>query len=1165
MPFVYTPYVLPLVLAVLLTAVVASYIWPRRHAQGGRPLLFITLAITIWLVSYILELLSVSLTNKIWWTTVQYVGIALMPYFWLWFALAYTKQIQTRPWLPTLLYTLAILPLTTILLAFTNEWHNLLWVDINLTNIGDLLQLQINYGAWFWVHFVVSYLSLLAGTIVLLRSLWVKQELYRAQVVALMVAILAPWVSNILFFINLSPIPKLDLTPFAFTITIIALAWGLFRHQLINIAPIARDLIVEGMREGVLVINQQGRIVDINPAAAHLIGLPGEQAMGQEATEVLAPWPNLLAQLDTEQEVQGEILAGQVLYRFQIAPLSNANKQFLGQIITTQVRTTAVSNALIPPTAVSVGVPTSTTPASRPISRRQRLLRFFIPPPLADTTPLKGENIILSRLLEQAFTAMLRFALALATLALVAINPIFSEKNWFSSLSFLLPFIVGTALFGILGFARQIKFSHRANIFLIVLFFIALTELLNFGYSIEAFIFLFTLTIFSFILRGVRDGFFVALLSLIILLFMSWQITQRDFVPLALEQIDFPNTLQYGLATVLVWVASVTTIAIIITILLQSVNKAWWQETQAKNLLQQERDLLDQRVMERTAELRDREAVLEAVAFSTTNLLQRHDWRDSLQIILSKLGETIKVSRSYLFVKHISPQTQAVLVSIRYEWVAPGITPEINNPDLQNLPITRYSLRWLEAFEQGEAITGQVATLPKQERALLESQDILSIAVMPIMVGDDWWGFVGFDDCVTERVWKNSELEALLVVTNNLGAAIARQQQEEKLVHTAVNLAKAQAIGHMGNWEWNIQTQEITWSDEHYQLFGLSPQSITPTRDLFRAAIHPEDKVVAEKAIRQALEGIPYNMEYRIFLPDGRIRHMHSWAELIHNENGQPIRLSGVIQDITTRKEAEASLEAYAEQLALARDQALEASQYKSLLLSKVSHELRTPLGGILGYAELLHDDLYENIAEEQLAFIKRIIQNGQHLDGLIDDLLDQAQIEQGTIKLESFPTSIPQLCHFLQDLLAPLATQKGLTLSITASPALPEYATVDEKRLRQIVINLVNNAIKFTETGGVTVYFSPLENEHWQIKVSDTGLGIAPEAQQKIFDSFWQANRMAKGYGLGLSIVYQLVKLMHGRVWVESEIGQGSTFNVLLPLVEPVPWARKQSSIRSD
>jgi PAS domain-containing protein len=336
-----------------------------------------------------------------------------MPYFWLWFALTYTKQIESRPWLPTLLYTLAILPFTTIFLVFTNEWHNLLWTDVTLTYIGDLLQLQLNYGAWFWVHFVISYLSLLAGTLVLLRGLWVKQELYRAQFLALMVAILAPWVSNILFFINQSPIPGLDLTPFAFTITIVALAWSLFRHQLINIAPIARDLIVEGMREGVLVINQQGRIADINPAAAYLIGLPGEQSMGKEATEVLAPWPNLLLQLDKGGEAQGEIVAGQMLYQFQIAPLNNANEQMLGQVITTRARTTAVSNALTPPTTPKPPPPTSTTPKS-PASRGQRLLRFFIPPPLTDTTPLKGENIILSRLLEQAFTAMLRFALVLA-------------------------------------------------------------------------------------------------------------------------------------------------------------------------------------------------------------------------------------------------------------------------------------------------------------------------------------------------------------------------------------------------------------------------------------------------------------------------------------------------------------------------------------------------------------------------------------------------------------------------------------------------------------------------------------------------------------------------------------------------------------------------------
>lgn len=1307
MGIVYTPYALPLLLVTLLTAVVISYIWPRRHVSGAWPLILIAGTIAIWSTAYAFELVSPTISQKMGWARVSFIGISLMPYFWLWFSLAYVNKLDTRPWLRPLLYTLALFPITTILLGFTNSWHNLLWAEVSLTTIRNLPQLQIIYGSWFWVHFVTSYTFLLFGTGLLLTSLWTKKGLYRGQVIALLIAIFAPWLSNILFFANLSPIPGLDLTPFAFSITVVALTWALFGYQLINVTPIARDLIIENMREGLLVINRQGQITDINPAAARLIGLPDTQAVGKQATDVLLPWPHVLALLAEKQEARGELISGKKRYHFQIAHLSGIDGQLLGYLITTQVRRHAPENSpdqpqpaptpLLPtPTAFKTNLlEAPPAPFAPTTTRWKTLLSFFFPHPLENIEADRGQSKLLRQMLEQAFTMMLRFAtvLSMLTLSMLALA-VLGGMDWPSLFWF---FTLTTAVLGFLSYQRALNFNYRIYAFLILLLALSLGELLNYGFSSETFLFFSALTIFSTLLQGQRIGLLVGTTSLICLLLISRLITLNLFQPWAIDIPLLSNTVitptyyPYAITSILVWVATMVPILILITSLMHSVNTAWWQENQAKNLLQQERDTLDQRVLERTQALRNREAILDAVSFSTSQLLHQRAWQKTIPHILSKLGQAVNVSRTYLFEKHRLLPSQTLYISQRYEWTAPGITPQIDNPDLQNMPVTELISRWLSIFERGELIHSLVADMPPDEQALLAPQNILSIALMPIMVRGQWWGFIGFDDCVIPREWTNSELEALIVATNNLGAAIERQQQEEELAQTARELSKAQAIGHMGNWEWDIKTQEVSWSDEHYQLFGLPPQSITPTRDLFRKAIHPEDKALAETALREALNGTPYNMEYRIFLPDGRVRHMHSWAELIHDAQGQPLRLSGVIQDITERKEAEtalqayadklarltteqqiildnspaaiflqkgtqivwanpattrilgytieelkqlpnnnhypspeayqalvdtvestlvrgesataetqlrhkdgslfwvfvsgqavnveriyedgilwimqditkrkeaeAALEAYAEQLAEARDQALEASQYKSLLLSKVSHELRTPLGGIIGYAELLHDDLFGEMPAEQLEFVKRIIQNGHHLDGLIDDLLDQAQIEQGTIQIEPFPTSIPDMCHFLQGLLSPLATQKGLTISITADPALPEYAMLDEKRLRQIVINLVNNAIKFTEMGGVTVTFSRLEQAYWQIEVTDTGPGIPPEAQQKIFDSFWQANRAAKGYGLGLSIVYQLARLMEGRVWVESEPGQGSTFKVLLPLVESEAWGGK-------
>ncbi|MCA9981989.1 MAG: PAS domain-containing protein, partial [Anaerolineales bacterium] len=424
MAFVYTPYALPMLIAALITAVVASYIWPRRHVPGAKPLLLIAVFIAVWSLGYAFEIMSPTLPQKIWWGKVQYLGIALTPYLWLWFAFVYSGQTKPRPWLITLLYWLALFPITTILLVFTNEWHGLVWAEIRLVTLNNgLTQLSIEYGLWFWAHFVTSYLFLLFGTVALLRGMWTKKGVYRSQLVALMVAIFAPWLSNILFFTNLSPIPGLDLTPFAFTITVIALAWSLFSYQLINIAPIARDLIIEEMREGVLVINHEGRIVDINRAAAHFVGLPDMQAVGKEALDVLAPWPDLLEKWQEGQEARGEITAGQQQYTFQIAPLIDASQQSLGHIITTRVRGTAVpAEPVITPTTTSfTPAPPQAAEPTKPTKTAiwQPLLDFFVPPMLADMAPLVGNSVILSQMLERAFTAMLRVAVGLVFVTLI--------------------------------------------------------------------------------------------------------------------------------------------------------------------------------------------------------------------------------------------------------------------------------------------------------------------------------------------------------------------------------------------------------------------------------------------------------------------------------------------------------------------------------------------------------------------------------------------------------------------------------------------------------------------------------------------------------------------------------------------------------------------------
>ena len=275
------------------------------------------------------------------------------------------------------------------------------------------------------------------------------------------------------------------------------------------------------------------------------------------------------------------------------------------------------------------------------------------------------------------------------------------------------------------------------------------------------------------------------------------------------------------------------------------------------------------------------------------------------------------------------------------------------------------------------------------------------------------------------------------------------------------------------------------------------------------------------------------------------------WASIspIVDASGKVSRYVAVKEDITERKRAQ-------EELALARDQALAASRYKTELMAKVSHELRTPLGAIMGYAEFLDKEMFAPLTPQQKHFTREILDSTNYLNGLVNDLLDEAQMERGKIQIQPAPFDLRQMAGQLTVALQPSAQAKGLEFTLSVAPELPSQLLGDQKRIRQILTNLIGNAIKFTATGSVTAQIQRPDPQHWSIQVTDTGPGMPPEVQARIFEAFWQADgsptRQHKGYGLGLSIVKQLTDLMGGEISVQSEVNRGSTFRVVLPLHEP-------------
>jgi signal transduction histidine kinase/CheY-like chemotaxis protein len=270
-----------------------------------------------------------------------------------------------------------------------------------------------------------------------------------------------------------------------------------------------------------------------------------------------------------------------------------------------------------------------------------------------------------------------------------------------------------------------------------------------------------------------------------------------------------------------------------------------------------------------------------------------------------------------------------------------------------------------------------------------------------------------------------------------------------------------------------------------------------------------------------------------------------AWREgLVRNDAGGPAEMQSVGRDVTDRTESERALTE-------ARDQADAASRAKSRFLAMASHEIRTPLNGIIGMSSLLMDT---PLTPEQTTYVKAVKTSGDALLALIEELLDYSKIEAGKIDLEHRPFALSGMIEDITELLAPRAEAKRIEIAAYVDDRLPAHVVGDAARLRQVLLNLAGNAIKFTSTGGVALIVEPgIWPNEISFLVRDTGIGIAPEARERIFREFEQADdKIARSYGgtgLGLSISDRIVKRMGGRITLESQVGVGSTFEVSVPL----------------
>jgi two-component system, sensor histidine kinase and response regulator len=344
-----------------------------------------------------------------------------------------------------------------------------------------------------------------------------------------------------------------------------------------------------------------------------------------------------------------------------------------------------------------------------------------------------------------------------------------------------------------------------------------------------------------------------------------------------------------------------------------------------------------------------------------------------------------------------------------------------------------------------------------------------------------------------------------------------------------------------GPWEFDVGTDSYWLAPHFLKVCGYGPE-LVPTRAAMKALIHPEDVAAQQAAFQRCLEGHgPYDIEFRVRQSDGGYRWFRSRGICEFDENGKPIRISGALQDVSERRE-------YQRALIEAREAADAANRAKSEFLANMSHEIRTPMNGVIGMTELLLDTPLDAV---QLDYTGTIRDSARALLTVINDILDFSKIEAGKLDLECIDMNLRDTLEDVARLLAIQAHAKGLELTVSIDPRVPEVVAGDPARLRQILNNLGGNAVKFTERGEVSLEARLLESRpdgvSIRCEVRDTGPGIACGRLDALFRPFSQVDasttRRFGGTGLGLSIVKRLAALMGGDAGVTSELGRGSMF----------------------
>ena len=442
--------------------------------------------------------------------------------------------------------------------------------------------------------------------------------------------------------------------------------------------------------------------------------------------------------------------------------------------------------------------------------------------------------------------------------------------------------------------------------------------------------------------------------------------------------------------------------------------------------------------------------------------------------------------------------------------------------------------------------------------ATFAAEGIAALAFIPLISQDRVIGkFMLYYGVPTQATTEVLHLAG--VIAAQVAFAVVRTRTEQQVRRSAERLRFALDAASMGTWDWDLSTNVVEWSDNLARIHGLPEDGFDGTFASYEREIHPDDRARVYASIQRALtEGVPHDVEYRVVAPDGTIR----WCEgkgRVEYEDSRPARMSGVCMMVTRRKEAELARLAAAE----------EASRLKDDFLATLSHELRTPLNAILGWVQMLQSAELTAVRATQAVDV--IGRNARLQAQLIEDILDVSRIITGKLEIERKPVSVPQLVETVVSGIAPAVDARRIRLELHIAAELPPIEG-DPKRLHQVLNNVLSNAVKFTPENGTIILACESDGSWLNIRVQDSGVGIAPEFLPFVFDRFRQADsrttRAHGGLGLGLAIARHLIELHGGEISALSGgENRGTTVAIRVPVNPTTAYdvPRNTTSLATD